>query len=129
MEISFVVIDDTAFIREILKGLASSIGYTYIGEADNGEDGIDLVATQEPDLVFLDMVMPKINGIDTAIRMKSTHPDLKIIGCSSLDNKVFIQNALDAGFDYYLQKPFTREQFLQAVKKVMPESQPENKYG
>ncbi|WP_413559301.1 response regulator [Bdellovibrio sp. HCB209] len=121
MKIRFAVIDDAAFLRELIKNIMSDAGHTCVGEAENGNDGIRLVGTVLPDLVFLDMVMPNRNGLETARAIKENHPEVKIIGCSTIDDKAMIDKATQAGFDGYVTKPFTKEQLFTAISKVLPQ--------
>lgn len=118
MKIRFAVVDDAAFLRELIKNIVISLGATCVGEAANGDEAISLVQETLPDLVFLDMVMPQRNGIETAKRLKEIHPEVKIIGCSTLDDEAMIQKALEAGFDTYLVKPFTKDQIKNEIYKV-----------
>ncbi|MFM6930248.1 MAG: response regulator [Bdellovibrio sp.] len=121
MKIRFAVADDAAFLRELIKNLVSSEGHVCVGEADNGDEAIRLVDRTLPDLIFLDMVMPIKNGLETAATIKELHPDVKIIGCSTLDDQVMMQKAIQAGFDAYVVKPFTKEQIINTIIKVLPQ--------
>lgn len=120
MKIRFAVVDDAAFLRELLKNIITSAGGVCIGEAENGDEAVTLVNNTLPDLVMLDMVMPLRNGIDTAKAIKELHPDVKIIGCSTVDQDALVQKAYEAGFDAYIVKPFTKEQVISAIHKVLP---------
>ena len=128
MKIRFAVVDDAAFLRELIKNIVISAGGICVGEAENGDDAVKLVQATLPDLVFLDMVMPLKNGIETARTLKEVTPDVKIIGCSTIDNDAMIEKAREAGFDHYLTKPFTKDQILQAISKVLPQ-QGESAHG
>lgn len=128
MKIRFIIADDAAFLREILKNVLTSSGAICVGEAANGDEAIELVKTFLPDLVFLDMVMPVRNGIETAKAIKEKFPSVKIIGCSTVDEVQVITKAYEAGFDEYITKPFTKEQILDAVEKMIP-SLGERTYG
>lgn len=121
MKIRFAVIDDAAFLRELIKNIMSDAGHICVGEAENGNDGIRLVASVLPDLVFLDMVMPNRNGLEAARAIKETHPEIKIIGCSTIDNEAMIEKAHQAGFDAYVTKPFTKEIIFSTISKVLPQ--------
>jgi len=121
MKIRFAVADDAAFLRELIKNLVSSEGHIFVGEADNGDEAIRLVDRTLPDLIFLDMVMPIKNGLQTATTIKEFHPDVKIIGCSTLDDQAMMQKAMQAGFDAYIVKPFTKEQIFKTIIKVLPQ--------
>ena len=120
MKIRFAVIDDAAFLRELVKNIVVSEGGICVGEAANGDEGIAMVQTTLPDLVFLDMVMPLRNGIETAKALKELHPEIKIIGCSTIDQEALVQKAYEAGFDDYIAKPFSKEQILNSILKVLP---------
>lgn len=120
MNIRFAVIDDAAFLRELVKNIVTSVGGTCVGEAANGDEGISLVQATLPELVFLDMVMPLRNGIETAKALKELYPEIKIIGCSTIDQDALVQKALESGFDDYVTKPFNKEQIINAIFKVLP---------
>ncbi|WP_413943758.1 response regulator [Bdellovibrio sp. HCB-162] len=121
MKIRFAVVDDAAFLRELVKNIVTSAGGTCVGEAANGDEAVALVESTLPDVVFLDMVMPLRNGIETAKVIKELHPEIKIIGCSTIDQEALVQKAYDSGFDDYITKPFSKEQVLESIKKVLPQ--------
>lgn len=120
MGIRFVVVDDAAFLRELIKNVVSSPMALCVGEASNGDEALALVQSTLPDLVFLDMVMPQKNGIETARILKELHPEIKIIGCSTIDQEEIVKKAFAAGFDHYVVKPFSKEQLLEAIAIVLP---------
>lgn len=122
MKIRFAVIDDAAFLRELIKNIITGEGGICVGEAANGDEGIALVQDTLPEVVFLDMVMPLRNGVETAKSIKALHPEIKIIGCSTIDQEALVQKAYAAGFDAYVTKPFTKEQLLNSITQVL--SQP-----
>ncbi|WP_413569194.1 response regulator [Bdellovibrio sp. HCB117] len=128
MKIRFAVIDDAAFLRELVKNIVTSAGGVCVGEAANGDEAVTLVESTLPELVFLDMVMPLRNGIETAKVLKELHPEIKIIGCSTIDQEAYVQKAYEAGFDAYVTKPFSKEQILEAISKVLPQ-QGESTHG
>lgn len=121
MKLRYVVIDDAAFIRELIKNILSPNLAVFAGEAANGLEALQVVAETLPDLVFLDMVMPKMNGLEAAAELKRLYPDLKIIGCSTLDNQNLISKALNNGFDAYVLKPFTKQQILFEIENLFPQ--------
>lgn len=129
MKIRFAVVDDAAFLREILKNIVTSAGGICVGEAANGDEAIPLIKGTLPDIVFLDMVMPGRNGIETAKALKEVFPHIKIIGCSTIDDVALVQQAMDAGFDDYITKPFTREHILDAIAKLLPHLGESTTYG
>ncbi|HWU43816.1 MAG TPA: response regulator [Bdellovibrio sp.] len=128
MKIRFAVVDDAAFLRELIKNIVTSAGGICVGEAENGEEAVKLVQATLPDVIFLDLVMPQKNGIETAKTLKELTPEVKIIGCSTLDSENFVEQAHAAGFDAYIAKPFTKDQILNTISKVLPQ-QGESSHG
>ncbi|HEY8271183.1 MAG TPA: response regulator [Pseudobdellovibrionaceae bacterium] len=117
MSFRYIVIDDTAFVSEIIKNLLKNSGANCVGQAWDGEEGYRLFEKTLPDLVLLDMVMPKENGIELARRIREISRDVVIIACSTLDDKTIIENAIDLGCNDYIVKPFTKEGFLEVLKR------------
>lgn len=128
MRARFVVADDAPFLRELIRNILSAEGCICVGEAANGDEAIRLVQEALPDLIFLDMVMPVRNGLEAARAIKELHPEVKIMGVSTLDTPDLIKQAMNAGFDDYLVKPFTREQIIDQVTKLLMQ-QGESSHG
>lgn len=80
-----VVADDSGFIKEMISHFLVSQGHEILGFASNGRETINLCNQLKPDTLFLDLVMPDMNGVDTAIEVLKENPSLKIIICTSLD--------------------------------------------
>lgn len=117
MSFRYIVIDDAAFVCELVKNILKDTGGVCVGAALNGEEGLRLYQKTLPDLIILDMVMPKENGIELARKIRETNPDVKIVACSTLDESTIVENAMDAGCNDYIVKPFTREGFISIVGK------------
>ena len=128
MRVRFVIADDAPFLRELIRNILSAEGGICVGEAANGDEAIRLVQETLPDIIFLDMVMPLRNGLEAARAIKELHPEVMIIGCSTLDTPDLIQQAMNAGFDSYLTKPFTREQIIDEINKLLSQ-QGESSHG
>jgi len=118
MQIRYAVIDDAAFLRELIKNIMKSQGHICVGEADDGESGLDVIEATVPDLVFLDLVMPKRNGLDTARIIRDLHKEIKIVGCSTMDQEALIPDPKAAGFDAFIAKPFTKEDIIKTIKDL-----------
>jgi two-component system, chemotaxis family, chemotaxis protein CheY len=119
MKFRFVVVDDTAFIREIIKNIGESLGGACVGEGENGREAVELVKKTLPDLLFLDLVMPLKNGLEILEELKEIWPDLKIVACSTLDQQNIIDEARKKGVDHYLTKPFSKEEIELAIDKLI----------
>jgi CheY-like chemotaxis protein len=120
---NFLVVDDDIrhlqFIRNIIKSNNDNV---YIGL--DGEDALNLVKIIKFDLIFLDLVMPNIDGESALLEIKKTHPDIKIVLMSSaklFDESLFklqILSFKEKGADGFLIKPFTNEQILKKIKDL-----------
>ena len=99
-----LIIDDERAIRRFLKTSLSAHGYTVF-EAINGQEGLDAVAVNRPDLIILDLGLPDVNGIEVTKRLREW-TQTPIIILSVQEQEVDKIAALDAGADDYLTKPF-----------------------
>lgn len=116
MGIKLVIVDDAPFIREVLKQIFIETDISVIGEAQDGEAGVDLVLKLKPDVVLMDIVMPKKSGIEATAAIMKELPEMKIIACSTVDQNSMVLRALDAGCCNYIAKPFKAEDVLKAVR-------------
>lgn len=117
MNIRYAVIDDAPFICELIKNILKNTSAVFVGEAHNGQDGFALFEKTLPDVLILDMVMPKENGLELARRIRELSHEVVILACSTLDDPNIIENAKDVGCDDYIVKPFTKESFLEVLKR------------
>lgn len=117
MSFRYIVIDDAPFICELIKNILKDSGGLCVGAALNGEEGFRLFEKTLPDMVILDMVMPKENGIELARKIREITHEVVIIACSTLDDRNIMDNAKDIGCNDYIVKPFTKEGFLKVIEK------------
>ena len=117
-----LVVDDSAFMRNILKKILSSTNkYVVVGEASNGKEAIEKVKELKPDLITMDIVMPEMDGIEATRRIKKEFPDIKIVMCTSVDQEKKMIEAIEAGADGYIVKPFQAQKVLEQLNKLFPD--------
>ena len=117
-----LVVDDSAFMRNILKKILSSTDkYTVIGEASSGKEAIEKAKELKPDLITMDIVMPELDGIEATRRIKKEFPDIKIVMCTSVDQEKKMIEAVEAGADGYVVKPFQAPKVLEQLNKLFPD--------
>lgn len=117
MERVILIVDDEKPILEILKFNLEKEGFRVLGAAD-GEEGLNLALTQNPDLILLDIMLPKLDGFDVCkrIREKSNVPIIMITAREEEVDKVL---GLELGADDYITKPFSIRELLARVKANM----------
>ena len=125
--IEVIIVDDEHLIRSLLKRCIdwNSIGMDIVGEASSGEDAIELVETHHPDLIFTDICMTNIDGIDFADCVIKNHPKLKIVIISGYDDFKYAQRSIRAGISDYLLKPIDDEVLLATAIKMKKEIEAE----
>lgn len=118
-----LIVDDEPFIRilleQVLEGLEEE-GVELI-TADNGETALEIIIAESPELVFLDIMMPKINGFDVCNKVKNGLglTDIYIILLTSRGQEVDKQKGTDVGADLYMTKPFNPEEVLAKARAVL----------
>jgi DNA-binding NtrC family response regulator len=119
--VRIVVIDDTFIDRRVMTQILRSAGFDVIGEASNGEEGLMLIENTAPQMVVLDYVMPKINGLETLKQLKKRHPGLPVIMSTSESERDLAIQLMKEGADDYIVKPLDRAVILQKMKKMVEE--------
>lgn len=116
--ISVLVCDDSIFARKKLKDYILSLGVKAVYEACDGEEAVSKFLEVKPDVAFMDIVMPKKNGIEAVSEIISECPDAKIVMASSVGTQSHLKEALSAGAYEFLQKPILNEQVLKILEII-----------
>ncbi|MCH6584197.1 MAG: response regulator transcription factor [Acidiferrobacterales bacterium] len=112
-----LVIDDEESVRIWLKGLLVSLGCEVVGEAKNGQEGVELFKRERPDLVLLDLQMPVMNGDEALDHIIIEDPDAYVIILTSVSDAKVIIDDLMAGARYYLPKHDPPEMIQAALQE------------
>ncbi len=113
--VNVIVADDDGTTRMALRLLLQEQLYTVVGEAADGEKAVELCEHLRPDIVFLDIDMPKMNGTQAAARIREVNSHIGIVivsGISTLDN---VLKAMEAGVNGFIVKPFSRTKLAEAI--------------
>lgn len=116
---TLLVVDDTVFMRETVKSLAVECGLQVVGEAENGQQAIELYRTLQPDLVTMDVTMPVLSGLDAIKEIVNEFPSAKIIVVTALGQQKVVIKALENGAKDFLTKPFDHEQFKRIIRQMI----------
>ena len=119
MSLRILIVDDTAFMRMTLKNTLEKGDYEVAGEAEDGVEAIEKYDELKPDLVTMDITMPKMDGITAIKEIKKLDEKANIIVCSAMGQESMIIEALSAGAKDFIVKPFVPDRVMKAVEKFL----------
>jgi two-component system chemotaxis response regulator CheY len=114
-----VVVDDALFMRHQLRDLLEAGGFEVVAEGQDGAEALDLYAEHRPDLLTLDLVMPRMSGVEALQELRRRHPTARVIVCSSLSDQPTILEAIRLGARDYVLKPVNGDKLLNAARKAL----------
>lgn len=117
MSTRFMIVDDTKFMRSMLTDILVKQEFEVVGEADNGAKAIQLYKELQPDVVFMDISMPEMDGIEAMRQIRDINPKAVVIICSGISQQYLISDAMKMGADGYVMKPFKPKQIKEVVQK------------
>jgi DNA-binding NarL/FixJ family response regulator len=118
--ITLVIVDDHIIFRKGLRAVLDEItNIKVIGEASNGHELFDILKKNEVDIVFMDIKMPVMDGIEATKKAREKYPDLKIIALTMHEEIGYFNKMIDAGANGFLLKKTTKDELEKAIKKVM----------
>jgi two-component system chemotaxis response regulator CheY len=119
MALRVLLVDDSPVIHSLLQKVLEKNDYEVCGDAMNGKEGLEMYQSLRPDLVFMDISMPVMNGIEATESIKKLDPDAKIIMLSAMGDDEIIAEAKDKGIDVFLKKPFDDYKIISAIAAVV----------
>jgi DNA-binding NarL/FixJ family response regulator len=114
-----ILVEDHTIVREGLRPLLESRGIRIVGEAGDGLEAVKLAKECKPELIIMDLMLPRLGGIEAARRIHKLLPAAKIIILTIHDEPPFVYKALDAGANGYLVKESPFDELIEAIEKVM----------
>ena len=111
-----LITDDAAFMRMMIARMLETEGYNIV-EACDGIDMLKKYEEHHPDIVTLDITMPKMDGLEAIKQLKLKYPEAKVIMCSAMGQKVMVLDAMKSGACDFIVKPFQKEKVLETIKK------------
>ena len=110
LSLKILICDDSILIRKKLHDCLKFFCCNDILEASNGQESIDLYKSNNPDLVFMDMIMPTKNGIEAVTEIVQFDQSARVVILSTVGTKTNLKKALEAGAYDFIQKPFEEHQ-------------------
>jgi two-component system, OmpR family, alkaline phosphatase synthesis response regulator PhoP len=123
MEQKLLIVDDEAHIRMLIEQTLEELEDSDVEflTADNGEKALEIISNEKPNLVFLDVMMPKMNGMEVCRRVKKelALDDVYVILLTAKGQELDRQKGQEVGADLYMTKPFDPEILLRKAKEVL----------
>ncbi|MGM0508434.1 MAG: response regulator [Fusobacteriota bacterium] len=114
-----LIVDDSLFARENLKKAIPKDQVEIIGEASRADDAISMAKKLQPDIITLDIAMPGMTGISALEELQKVSPNSDIIMCSAMGQEPLIKEALDAGAEDFIIKPFSKEEVMEVINDFL----------
>jgi len=114
-----LIADDSEFMRNLLREILEE-DHNIVGEVENGVEAVETYKEMNPDLVMMDIVMPIRDGIEATDEIKTSNPDANVIMCTSVGQEEKMKEAVKAGADGYITKPFQKPSVMEAIDDVVP---------
>lgn len=116
---NILIVDDSKFMRKIIREAVESAGHEVISEADNGYDGIEAYKTLTPDVVTMDITMGGKDGIKAVNEIKKYDPQARIIVVSALNENTIKMNDPQMNASAYIVKPFDKQTLIDKVESLL----------
>jgi two-component system, chemotaxis family, chemotaxis protein CheY len=113
-----LVVDDSLYMRMLIKETLSNAGYEIVGMAANGESAIDMARELSPEIITLDNILPDMMGLDVLKAIKQDQHPAKVVLISAVGQQSVVDEAHKLGALDYIVKPFTKDQLIEVVNKM-----------
>jgi two-component system, chemotaxis family, chemotaxis protein CheY len=119
MKKRILIVDDSFYMRTMLKNMLTDAGYEVVGEAPNGQTALKMAKETNPDLVTLDVILPDNTGLDVLKGIRKDQPEMKVIIVSAVGQEVIVSEAIENGALAYIVKPFSEDKVLEVVGNAL----------
>lgn len=110
-----LIVDDYDMTRSLLKIILRGQKFNVVGEASDGEVGVEMCARLKPDIVLLDVIMPKLNGLEALLRIKTQSHNPLVLMVSGAEEEEIVQEAMQRGASGFVLKPFNTESVIETL--------------
>lgn len=113
-----LVVDDALFMRKLIGTVAADAGWAVVGEACDGQEAVDSYEQLHPDLVTMDLVMPRMTGLEALREIRARDPEARVVVITALDQKEALMDSIHLGAIDFVVKPFDRGRLLGLFQKL-----------
>ena len=117
-DISVLIVDDNDMTRETLRVILRHDGYNVVGEALDGDSALDMAIRLKPDVILLDVVMPKVSGIDALKSIRMVMQNVFVLMVTANKDQETVAEAVKSGISGYIIKPFNAKKVLDTIQGV-----------
>lgn len=114
-----LIVDDSGYMRQVIRKYLEPKGFVIIGEAQDGWEAIQLFDKLRPDVVTMDISMKKLGGIEATKKIKAMDQNARVIMVSALGEARFIKEAIKAGANDFIIKPFAEDRLIGSITNVI----------
>ena len=114
-----LIVDDSNIMRRRIERSQQFEGLELVGTAGNGVEALELFRQTDPDVVTMDLTMPRMDGIECIAKLVALKPAVRILVISALADKATAVEAMEKGANGFLNKPFTDRQLNEAIAELM----------
>lgn len=114
-----MVVDDSRVLEIMIKGLLEDSDFEIAAYCKNGEEAIAMYSQVKPDVVTMDIIMPGLDGLETARAIIEDDPNARIVMVSSLAYEDTLDEAAEIGAKAFVYKPFDRDMLIEALEKAL----------
>ncbi|MHB8073920.1 response regulator [Desulfosporosinus fructosivorans] len=113
-----LVVDDSLFMRKVVRSVLERGGHQVIGEASNGQDAISQYRDLKPELVIMDITMPVLGGMESLKEILRYAPDAKVLMCSAMGQESMVKECIRYGAKGFIIKPFKADLLLKEITNI-----------
>lgn len=114
-----LIVDDSRTSRKMLREILEGMGHEVVGEATNGEEGYVMYKEWNPDLVTLDITMPKMDGIESLMLIKKYHADAEAVMITAAGQKEKMIQAVKYGASEFITKPYEKDEVERIIAQIL----------
>lgn len=114
-----LIVDDSPVMRNMLAKFFSDNGFEVVGMAADGVEAIEMFERHNPDIMTLDIIMPKMRGTEVLEKIMARYPDAAVVMASSVSDARTVMKCLKIGAKQYIMKPYDEDKVMAAIKKAL----------
>ena len=123
MKTRILIADDASFMRQMIREILEPEGFEVVAEAADGVEAVELYEAVKPELVTMDIVMPKRSGIDAVRDILERDPKAKVVMCSALGQETLVEESLAAGALDFIVKPFQPDAVVETLRGLIEKAE------